>query len=55
VTDYNKSTSSGGVSERTFQYFRLDAPDQLLVFARVATSCGTASMSGAVAFERVGD
>jgi hypothetical protein len=55
VTDYNKTTSSGGVSERTFQYFRMDAPDQLLVFARVATSCGTAAMSGAVAFERVGD
>jgi hypothetical protein len=56
VTDYNKMTSSAGVSEKTFQYFHLDAADQLSVLARVATSCGTASLSGsAIAFERVGD
>lgn len=55
VTDYNKATSSAGVYERTFQYFRMDAPGELLVFARVSTSCGSASLSGAVAFERVGD
>ena len=55
VTDYNKTTSSGGVNERTFQYFRMDAPGQLLVFARVSTSCGTAALSGALGFERVGD
>jgi hypothetical protein len=56
MTDALKTVSGTGVSERTLQYFRVDAPSQLLLFARVSTTCGTASVSGgALTFERVSD
>lgn len=55
ITDSLKTVSGGGVSERTLQYFRVDAPSQLLLFARVTTTCGMASISGGLTFERVSD
>jgi hypothetical protein len=55
VTDYDKSVSASGVSERTFQYFRINEPSQLMSFAYVSTTCGNASISGALTFERVSD
>ena len=55
VAEYGKSISSGSISERAFQYFYMNEPGQLLVFARTSTSCGGASISGALGFERVGD
>ena len=55
VTDSVRAVSGLGVSERTLEYFRIDAPTQLLLLARVSTTCGQASVSGALSFERVGD
>jgi hypothetical protein len=55
VTDYSKTVSSGGSSERSFQYVYMSEPGQLLVFTRVSTNCGNASVSGVLAFERVSD
>ena len=55
VAEYGKSISSGSISERAFQYFSMTESGQLLVFARTSTSCGGASISGALGFERVSD
>jgi hypothetical protein len=55
LTAYLKSLSSNGSSERSLGYFRLTVSDQPYVFARVSTTCGNASLSGKVGFERVGD
>ena len=55
LTEFLKSVSSSGVSERSLGYFRLSEADQLLVFARVSTDCGNASLTGKLGFERVGD
>ena len=53
ITDFSKSVSSSGASERSFQYVYMGEPGQLIVSSRVSTSCGNAAVSGAVAFERV--
>jgi hypothetical protein len=55
ITDFSKSVSSEGTSERSFQYVHMSQPGQILVFSRVSTSCGNASSSGVVSFERVSD
>ena len=55
LTEFGKSVSGSGAFERPLGYFRLSAPDQLLVFASVSTNCGNASLSGKLGFERVGD
>lgn len=55
ITEFLKSVASDGVSENAFRYVYMDAPGQLLVWSRVSTSCGGATLSGALAFERVGD
>jgi hypothetical protein len=55
VTDYGKTVSHSGASERSFQYVYMSQPGQLLVFTRVSTNCGNASVSGVLAFERVSD
>jgi len=55
LTEFFKSVSSSGSNERALGYFRLSEADQLLVFARVSTNCGNASLSGKLGFERVGD
>jgi len=55
LTEFLKTVSSGGVSERRPGYFRLLEADELMVFARVSTSCGKVSLSGKLGFERVGD
>jgi hypothetical protein len=55
VTDFSKSVSSSGVSERTFQYVYMSEAGQLFAFTRVSTNCGNASISGVLAFERVSD
>ena len=55
VTEYGKTVSSSGTSERSFQYVYMSEAGQLLVFTRVSTTCGSASISGVLAFERVSD
>jgi hypothetical protein len=55
VTSYSKRVSSGGGSETSFQYVYMSEAGQLLVFGRVSTNCGNASISGVMAFERVSD
>jgi hypothetical protein len=55
ITDFSRSVSSEQTSERSFQYIHMTQPGQILVFSRVATSCGNASISGVLGFERVGD
>jgi hypothetical protein len=55
ITDLGKTSSNYGVSERSFQYVYMSEPGQVQVFARASTSCGYASLSGAIAFERVSD
>jgi hypothetical protein len=55
VTDYSKVVSSSGVSERSFQYVYMSQAGQLQAFARTSTSCGSATLSGVLAFERVSD
>jgi hypothetical protein len=55
VTDYSKSVSASGVSERSFQYVYMSAAGQLVAFSRASTNCGNASISGVLAFERVSD
>jgi hypothetical protein len=55
VTDYAKTVSSSGVSERSFQYVYMSQAGQLQVFARASTTCGSAALSGVLAFERVSD
>lgn len=56
VSDYGKSTSSGGVFEKTFQYFHVDETSPFYVYGRASTTCGgTASLYGVLAFERVAD
>jgi hypothetical protein len=55
ITDFSKTTSTYGVSEHSFEYVYMSEPGQVQVFARASTSCGYASLSGAIAFERVAD
>jgi len=55
LTEFGKSVSGSGASERSLGYFRLSETDQLNVFAYVGTNCGNASLSGKLGFERVGD
>jgi hypothetical protein len=55
LTEFGKSVSSSGASERSLGYFRLTVSDQINVFAYVGTNCGNASLSGKLGFERVGD
>ena len=55
LTEFGKSVSSSGTSERTLGYFRLSVSDQINVFAYLGTDCGNASLSGKLGFERVGD
>ena len=56
LTEFGKSVSSTGASERSLGYFRVSGvSDQINVFAYVGTTCGNASLSGKVGFERVGD
>jgi hypothetical protein len=53
LTEYSKGVSSQGTSEQTFQYVYLNGGGQLFVTAQATSSCGSASVSGAVAFEKV--
>jgi hypothetical protein len=55
LTEFGKSLSSTGTTERTLGYFRLNVADPILVFAYVGTDCGNATLSGKLGFERVGD
>jgi hypothetical protein len=55
LTEFGKSVSSSGSSERSLGYFRLSVSDSINVFAYVGTNCGNASLSGKLGFERVGD
>jgi hypothetical protein len=55
LTEFGKSVSSSGASERSLGYFRLTVSDQINVFAYVGTNCGNASLSGKLGFERIGD
>jgi hypothetical protein len=56
LTEFLKNVSSSGSYEKSLGYFRLSETDQLLVFARVSTNCGNASLSSSkLGFERVGD
>ena len=47
ITEYAKTVTSNGVSERSFQYVYMSDAGQLLIFARASTNCGTAALSGA--------
>jgi hypothetical protein len=55
ITDFSKSVSSVGSAETTFQYLWMPSAGRILVWARATTTCGTASIQGALAFERVSD
>jgi hypothetical protein len=55
ITEFSKSVSSVGQSETTFQYVWMPTAGRIAVWARATTTCGNASIQGALAFERVGE
>jgi hypothetical protein len=55
ITDFSKSVSGDGTSERSFQYIWMPEAGRLESWSRVSTSCGAATLQGVLAFERVGD